>query len=56
VLFTNAVMTGVSATGIRKLAAAGRFAELAQLVPEAVADYIRKYELYRDTNETKLNS
>jgi len=56
VLFTDAVMVDVSATSIRRLAAAGRFAELAQLVPEAVAEYIRKYELYRDTNETKLNS
>jgi nicotinate-nucleotide adenylyltransferase len=56
VLFTDAVMKDVSATGIRKLAAAGRFAELAQLVPEAVAEYIRKYELYRDTNEAELNS
>jgi nicotinate-nucleotide adenylyltransferase len=56
VLFTGAVMKDVSATGIRRLAAAGRFAELAQLVPEPVAEYIRKYELYRDTNETELNS
>lgn len=56
VFFTDAVMVDVSATSIRRLAAAGRFAELAELVPEAVAEYIRKYELYRDTNETKLNS
>ena len=56
VLFTDAVMKDISATGIRRLAAAGRFAELAQLVPEPVAEYIRKYELYRDTNETELNS
>ena len=56
VLFTDAVMKDVSATNIRRLAAAGRFAELAQLVPDPVAEYIRKYELYRDTNETELNS
>jgi nicotinate-nucleotide adenylyltransferase len=56
VLFTDAVMKDVSATGIRRLAAAGRFAELVQLVPEPVAEYIRKYELYRDTNETRLHS
>ena len=56
VLFTDAVMKDISATSIRRLAASGRFTELAQLVPEAVAEYIRKYELYRDTNETKLNS
>jgi len=56
VFFTDAVMKDVSATNIRRLVAAGRFDELAQLVPEPVAEYIRKYELYRDTNETRLNS
>jgi nicotinate-nucleotide adenylyltransferase len=56
VLFTDAVMKDVSATGIRGLAAAGRFETLVQLVPEPVAEYIRKYELYRETNETKLHS
>jgi nicotinate-nucleotide adenylyltransferase len=56
VLFTDAVMNDVSATGIRRLAAAGRFDELARYVPDPVAEYIRKYELYRDTNETELHS
>ena len=55
VLFTDAVMNDVSATSIRRLARAGRVAEVAGLVPEPVAEYIRKYEIYRDTNETKLN-
>ena len=55
VFFTDAVMKDVSATSIRRLAAAGRFAELARLVPETVAEYIRKYELYRDTNETQFH-
>jgi len=56
VFFTDAVMKDVSATNIRRLVAAARFDELAELVPEPVAEYIRKYELYRDTNETRLNS
>ncbi|HET9526901.1 MAG TPA: nicotinate-nucleotide adenylyltransferase [Pyrinomonadaceae bacterium] len=56
VFFTDAVMNDVSATNIRRLAAAGRFDGLTQLVPAPVAEYIRKYELYRDTNETKLHS
>jgi|SRR5687768_10614379 len=56
VSFTGAVMKDVSSSDIRRLAAAGQFDELAQLVPEPVVDYIRKYELYRDTNETKLYS
>ena len=47
VFFTDAVMKDVSATSIRKAAAEGRVAELDQLVPEPVAEYIRKYELYR---------
>ena len=55
VFFTDAVMKDVSATSIRRLAAAGRFAEVARLVPETVAEYIRKYELYRDTNETQFH-
>ena len=56
VFFTDAVMKDVSATNIRRLAASARFDEFAELVPEPVAEYIRKYELYRDTNETRLNS
>ena len=56
VLFTDAVMNDVSATRIRRLAAERRFDELARYVPEPVAEYIRKYELYRNTNETELHS
>jgi len=56
VFFTDAVMKDISATSIRRLAAEGRVTELIQLVPEPVAEYIRKYEFYRDTNETQLNS
>jgi nicotinate-nucleotide adenylyltransferase len=47
VFFTDAVMKDVSATGIRRLVAEGRGGELDQLVPGPVAEYIRKYELYR---------
>jgi nicotinic acid mononucleotide adenylyltransferase len=49
-------MKDISSSGIRRVAAAGEYAELAQLVPAPVAEYIRKYELYRDTNETELHS
>ena len=56
VWFTDAVLKDVSSSGIRRAAAAGRYEELAQLVPAPVAEYIRKYELYRDTNETELHS
>ena len=56
ITFTDAVMKDVSATTIRRLASEGRMEELAQLVPAPVAEYIKKYQIYRDTNETKLNS
>ena len=56
ILFTDAVMNDVSATNIRRLASAGRYDELAQMVPGSVANYIRKYEIYRDSNEEKLHS
>jgi nicotinate-nucleotide adenylyltransferase len=55
VLFTDVVMKDISATDIRRLAREGRFEELEKLVPAAVAEYIRKYEIYRDRNERKLN-
>jgi nicotinate-nucleotide adenylyltransferase len=56
VIFTDAVMKDISATAIRRFASEGRMDEVAKLVPEPVAEYIRKYEIYQDTNETKLNS
>ncbi len=56
VSFTDAVKKDVSSSNIRRLAAAGRFDELSQMVPEPVVEYIRKYELYRETNERKLHS
>jgi nicotinate-nucleotide adenylyltransferase len=56
IFFTDAVMKDVSATNIRRLANEGRYDELDQMVPRSVANYIRKYEIYRNTNEAKLNS
>lgn len=56
ITFTDAVMKDVSATTIRRLASEGRMEELGQLVPAPVAEYIKKYQIYRDTNERKLNS
>jgi nicotinate-nucleotide adenylyltransferase len=56
IFFTAAVMRDISATNIRRLAQQGRVDELEKLVPKTVADYIKKYGIYRDTNEAKLNS
>jgi nicotinate-nucleotide adenylyltransferase len=48
IFFTDAVMKDISATNIRRLASEGRHEELAGLVPQPVANYIKKYEIYRD--------
>ncbi|HZE70358.1 MAG TPA: nicotinate-nucleotide adenylyltransferase [Pyrinomonadaceae bacterium] len=51
VFVTDAVMREVSATEIRRAVRENRFAELDQLVPGSVAGYLKKYSLYRDSNE-----
>jgi len=56
IFFTDAVMNDISATNIRRLASEGRYGELEQMVPGAVAEYIQKYGIYQDSNEAKLNS
>ena len=56
VVFTDVVMNDVSATKIRRLAREGRYDELTDLLPGPVLEYIKKYEIYRELNEAKLNS
>ena len=56
IFFTDAVMKDISATDIRRLAGEGGVDELEKLVPKTVADYIKKYGIYRNSNEAKLNS
>ena len=56
IFFTDVVMKDVSATNIRRLASEGRVAELTGLVPGPVLEYIKKYGIYRELNEAKLNS
>jgi nicotinate-nucleotide adenylyltransferase len=51
VFVTDAVMLDVSATEIRRAAGDNNIEELNRLVPLEVAEYIRKYRLYRNTNE-----
>ena len=51
IFITDAVMKDISATDIRRSARANAREQLAELVPLPVADYITKYQLYRDTNE-----
>ena len=48
IFFTDAVRKDISATEIRRLANEGRHEELEKLVPQPVANYIKKYGIYRD--------
>jgi nicotinate-nucleotide adenylyltransferase len=49
IFVTDAVMLDVSATEVRTAARENLSERLDQLVPPEVADYIRKYKLYRNT-------
>jgi nicotinate-nucleotide adenylyltransferase len=51
IFVTDAVMADVSATAVRQAARANSVEDLDKLVPLEVADYIRKYKLYRNTHE-----
>ena len=51
IFVTDAVMHDVSATEVRQAARDDNFETLKELVPLEVADYIRKYRLYRNTHE-----
>src|SRR5215217_4543712 len=56
IFFTDVVMKDVSATNIRWLASEGRMEELTGFLPGPVLEYIKKYGIYRELNEAKLNS
>ncbi|HEX9629528.1 MAG TPA: hypothetical protein VF961_05875, partial [Pyrinomonadaceae bacterium] len=51
IFVTNVVTIDVSATAVRRAAREEAGEKLERLVPPPVADYIRKYGLYRNTNE-----
>ena len=51
IYITDAAMKDIAATDIRRAAQEGKFEQLAQYVPEAVAEYIVKYRLYQGSNE-----
>jgi nicotinate-nucleotide adenylyltransferase len=52
IFVTDAVVSDISATEIRALAGAGRFEELTRLVSAPVANYLKKYRIYQESNET----
>jgi nicotinate-nucleotide adenylyltransferase len=51
IFVTDAVMLDVSATEVRQAARENQTEKLNALVPLEVAEYIRKYRLYRNTHE-----
>lgn len=55
VYLTDAVNVGVAATGVRAAVARGEWELLDSLVAPAVAEYIRKYGLYRETDGTEFS-
>lgn len=55
IFISDAVMLEISATEIRTALRNEDWDQLTRLVPPPVADYIRKYELYRESNEAKLH-
>jgi nicotinic acid mononucleotide adenylyltransferase len=48
IFFTDVVMKDISATTIRRLAGAGRFEALVDLLPGPVLEYIKKYGIYKN--------
>jgi nicotinate-nucleotide adenylyltransferase len=55
IFFTDVVMNDVSATKIRQLASKGCIDDLANLLPGPVLEYIKKYGIYRESNEAKFS-
>ena len=51
IFVTDVVNKDISATEIRHVAKQGRFDDLNNLVPQPVAEYIKKYGIYRDSHE-----
>ncbi|HSE20889.1 MAG TPA: nicotinate-nucleotide adenylyltransferase [Pyrinomonadaceae bacterium] len=56
IFVTDVVMDDIAATEIRDWCRAGKFAELRGVVPGVVIEYLKKYQIYRNSNEAKLNS
>jgi nicotinate-nucleotide adenylyltransferase len=51
IFVTDVVNKDISATEIRHMAKQGRFDDLNNLVPQPVAEYIKKYRIYRDSHD-----
>lgn len=55
IFLTDAANVDAAATDIRSVVGAGKWNELGALVTPPVAEYIRKYGLYREANGTKFS-
>jgi len=55
IYLTDAANVDAAATDIRAVVSAGKWDELGALVTPPVAEYIRKYGLYREANGTKFS-
>lgn len=55
IYLTDAANVDAAATDVRAVVARGAWDELGALVAPAVAEYIRKYGLYREANGTELS-
>jgi nicotinate-nucleotide adenylyltransferase len=53
VFFTDAALVDVSSTAIREAAARGAWEEVGRMAAPAVAEYVRKYDLYRVVHGTE---
>jgi nicotinate-nucleotide adenylyltransferase len=51
IFITDVVMVDNSATEIRRALSADNWSQLTMLIPPPVADYVKKYQLYRESNE-----
>jgi nicotinate-nucleotide adenylyltransferase len=51
IFITDAVKLDISATAVRRAAGGSRVEELEKMAPREVAEYIRKYRLYKNKNE-----
>ncbi len=57
IYFTDAVFAEVSATAIRQVArAAAAETDTSWAVPPSVADYIKKYRIYKDTHDSERDN
>ena len=57
IYFTDAVSLDISATAIRQFVSASETSAAHELlVPTAVAEYIKKYRIYRNTNDSERNN